>query len=86
MKKMTRKYHYVYVDPAGTPECRYLLCPNCGEMLQPADVEAFSSCPYCNTHLTLSNDLENFILSPVISSWLKELRRHANGNDGIHFY
>lgn len=83
---MKTKYHYLYADPAGKPESRCLICPKCGEMLIPVDIEEFSSCPYCNTHLTFSGDLENFILSPVINGWIREIEHYANENNGFHLY
>lgn len=39
--------------------------------LAPADIEAFSTCPFCNTRLEYSNELEDFILAPLVSQWMK---------------
>ena len=38
-------------------------------MLVPADIETFASCPFCNTHLDYSAELEDFILAPIIARW-----------------
>lgn len=89
MKKRnkTDRYRYVYPDPAGNPEHRFLVCPKCGEMLLPVDIEDFSACPYCGTHLEFSGDLENFILAPVISGWIRTLERQSGvGSDSFHIY
>lgn len=72
------KYKYIHPDPAGNPEEKFLVCPNCGEMLLPADIESFSTCPYCNTKLEFSNDLEDFILSPLISQWIQTIRNRQD--------
>lgn len=57
-------------DPESMPEARYLICPKCREMLAPADIESFATCPFCNTHLEYSNDLEDFILAPLVAQWM----------------
>lgn len=78
----TSKYKYIHPDPAGNPEEKFLVCPNCGETLLPADIESFSTCPYCNTKLEFSNDLEDFILSPLISHWIQAVRnRQESGRE-----
>jgi hypothetical protein len=72
MKKLNPpKYRFTCPDPASLPETRYLICPNCHETLAPADIEAFSTCPFCNTRLEYSNELEDFILAPLVSQWMK---------------
>jgi len=84
-KDFVSKYHYIYPDPAGNPESKFLVCPNCGEMLLPADVESFSSCPYCNAHLEFSSDLEDFILSPLVSQWVQMTEnRQATGKESYY--
>lgn len=49
-----------------------LICPNCFEKLQPADVETYPYCPYCNYRLPVDDQLEEFILEPVIHSWVSK--------------
>ena len=43
-----RKEPIYRTDPQGHP---VLICPNCFEKIQPADVEAYPFCPYCNYRL-----------------------------------
>ncbi len=49
-----------------------LNCPGCGERLNSADIENFSRCPFCDRILPQNNDLEDFVLDPVISVWLRK--------------
>lgn len=70
MKNLNPKYHFLRPNPDSMPEARYLICPNCREMLAPADIEAFATCPFCNTHLEYSNELEDFILAPLVAQWM----------------
>ncbi len=64
------KYTYMRPAPDTMPETRFLICPKCSEMLVPADIESFSTCPFCNTHLEYSSDLEDFILAPLVAQWM----------------
>ena len=50
---------------------RKLICPQCGESLVRADVEAFSACPYCSCRFEPSAELEDFILEPEVDSWMR---------------
>ena len=49
-----------------------LRCPQCHEELNPADVENYSCCPFCNALLPQDDDMEDFVLDPVISHWLRK--------------
>ena len=49
----------------------YILCPKCSERLYPADIESFRQCPYCSFVLPPSQQLEDFVLSPLIRQWSK---------------
>ena|GEM_PF-1595133 len=51
-------------------------CPNCGEKLQPVDLESFPNCPYCNFEFTQDNALEDFVLSPLIKRWLRTMHQN----------
>ena len=51
-------------------------CPNCGEKLQPVDLESFPNCPYCDFEFTKDNALEDFVLSPVIKRWLRSQQQN----------
>lgn len=50
---------------------RRLVCPKCGELLGRADVEGFSSCPFCMFRFEQVPELEDYILEPEVDSWLK---------------
>ena len=49
-----------------------LTCPGCREELEAADVEAYPRCPFCNRALPSDDLLEDFILDPVISGWVRK--------------
>ena len=51
-------------------------CPQCGEKLQPVDLETFPQCPYCNFEFTKDNALEDFVLSPLIKRWLRTIQQN----------
>ncbi len=48
-----------------------LRCPHCGEYLQPADLETFSHCCYCNGKIENSPELEDFIIDPLVRQWVE---------------
>ncbi len=84
MKKLNPpKYRFTCPDPASLPETRYLICPNCHETLAPADIEAFSTCPFCNTRLEYSNELEDFILAPLVSQWMKAANASVHSRSNL---
>jgi uncharacterized CHY-type Zn-finger protein len=64
-----RKQPIYRTDSQGHP---VLICPNCFEKIQPADVEAYPYCPYCNYRLPSDDQLEDFILGPVVSTWVSK--------------
>ena len=51
-------------------------CPQCGEKLQPVDLESFPNCPYCNFEFTRDDALEDFVLAPVIKRWLRNMHQN----------
>ena len=51
-------------------------CPKCGEKLQPVDLESFPRCPYCDFEFTRDNALEDFVLSPIIKRWLRNVNQN----------
>lgn len=51
---------------------KVLVCPGCLETLTQVDIEAFSSCPYCNHQFERSFELEDFILRPVVEHWMEQ--------------
>ena len=45
-------------------------CPYCGEVLEGADLEMFLACPYCGGILEDNDDLQKFLLSPAVQTWV----------------
>ena len=64
---------------AGNDDGGKLRCPNCGEMLDPADLEAFHRCSFCNWKFEDSEQLDDFILSPVVQNWMGNCQRNFPG-------
>ncbi len=64
-----KKQDYIIKNAGGRLE---LHCPRCGEELIAADVENFPRCPFCNQELIQDNMLEDFILDPVITTWVRK--------------
>lgn len=50
---------------------RFLTCPVCGEMLVQPDLETFSRCPYCDHVFKKDQALEDFLLEPTVSAWVR---------------
>lgn len=46
-----------------------IACPECGEILSPADIEGFWKCPYCNFSFDRDALLEDFVASPLLQRW-----------------
>ncbi len=61
----------VFENPAMFSNDRKLICPQCGEFLVRADIEAFSACPYCSYRFEPSTELEDYILEPEVDNWMK---------------
>ena len=53
-----------------------ILCPGCGERLQPVDLESCPRCPYCDVEFASDPALEDFVLSPFIRRWLRNLQQN----------
>jgi len=66
---------------------RVLLCPDCGENLSRYDINFFSSCPYCQFVLPINDDIEDYLLDPVIENWIRleenQLSIPSESNVGI---
>lgn len=60
------KYHFKRLDEINE---RVLVCPKCCEILYRTDIEHFSSCPYCSQSLEMTEELEDFLLEPIIEGW-----------------
>jgi uncharacterized protein with PIN domain len=48
-----------------------LRCPHCGEYLEPADLETFALCSYCNGKIENSPELEDFVIDPLVRQWVE---------------
>ena len=46
-----------------------LICPACGESLSRQDVESYVRCPYCDHQFALNEEMEDFLLQPVVDNW-----------------
>ncbi len=55
----------------------HLICPGCMELLAREDIEGFGRCPYCDHRLQPSDDLEDFLLTPVVEQWIQHARRET---------
>lgn len=71
--KNTKQYDFKSVNSYQPPATdRKLLCPKCSEKLNQADVENYSRCPFCNYRFELNVELEDFILEPIVSNWMRQ--------------
>ncbi len=59
-------------NPEMVAQDRVLVCPNCREELARADIESFPRCPFCDYPLGNSRELEDFILEPLVDSWMRQ--------------
>ena len=50
---------------------RVLVCPVCREVLMRADIEGFSSCPFCSYKFENTYELEDFIMEPLVDNWVR---------------
>ena len=54
---------------------KVLTCANCDEFLYFVDVQHYSACPYCDAPLHMDDELEEYILRPVIDDWVYSYSR-----------
>ena len=47
-----------------------VFCPGCAEMLTREDLEDYAECPYCSHEFEFDDELEDFLLQPVVEQWL----------------
>jgi len=59
---------YVFKRLGGVSE-RVLLCPECHESICRLDIEHFNACPYCASRLEMTDELEDFLLEPIVEGW-----------------
>ena len=57
----------------------YLVCPQCGEELQPADLEGFSRCPYCDHRFESDSRIDDFVVSPLVRHYVGQAHRRFPG-------
>jgi hypothetical protein len=69
----------------GDNNTRVLICPNCDEYLMYADIEIFRACPFCNKKLQQTGELEDFILEPIVQSWVDKCISSSPDKNIIHF-
>ena len=65
---MTRKQeekHEFFYSEAG----RRLVCPECSQLIAPADIEMYPACPYCNTAIPQDGEIEDFSIDPLVRHW-----------------
>ena len=56
-----------------------LICPQCGEKLQPADLEGFSRCPYCDYSFGSDSRIDDFVVSPLVRNYIGQVHRRFPG-------
>ena len=59
---------------------KWLLCPHCNEENSNYDVEIYAKCPFCNGELEKTNELEDFILEPLVAQWEYQCSMDINAN------
>ena len=62
---------------------KYLICPQCLEMLVQIDIENYSCCPFCEYHFELSYELEDFLLKPVVDHWIRKETQNRDFNHSM---
>lgn len=50
---------------------KLLVCPQCFEMLEQSDIEHYSCCPYCDHKFDMDAEIEDFLLQPLVESWVR---------------
>ena len=62
------------MEMKNNPDKPFLLagkfCPECSEEINPEDLEMFPRCPFCNHLFQDENQLEDFVLRPVLQRWV----------------
>ncbi len=64
---MTMKYKFASNEEVAG---RFIRCPRCNELLSPADIESYLSCPYCSLPLERNVEMDDFVMDPMVQNWL----------------
>jgi len=64
---MKKKYSFKRLD---WKHDKILVCPSCVETLYRNDIEHFQKCPYCDCIIELNNEIEDYLLKPVVDKWI----------------
>lgn len=63
---------------------KMLVCPQCFETLGQHDIESFNCCPYCDFKFEMNQQIEDYLLKPLVDSWVrKETQRPIFGGDVV---
>ena len=65
IEKLDLKNKFKYMEQ----QHKVLTCSNCDEFLYLVDIQHYSMCPYCDAPLHMDEELEEYILKPVIEHW-----------------
>jgi len=58
---------------------KMLICPKCFELLFRDDFEHFACCPYCDSPIEISDEIEDYLLKPVVDNWVSIQNRTPPG-------
>ena len=74
--KSVKKYEFKKLKNSSD---MILICPVCYEFLFRDDFEHFACCPYCNAPIEISDEIEDYLLKPVVDSWISNQNRAFPG-------
>ena len=75
---MDSEKKYEFKSLKNSPD-KILICPKCFELLLRDDIEHFASCPYCNSPIEISDEMEDYLLKPVVDNWISDQNRAFSG-------
>lgn len=70
MSENNKKYEFT--NSNSLQPQKFLICPQCREYITQIDIENFSACPFCNYRLNRNNELEDFVLQPLVERWAEQ--------------
>lgn len=59
---------------------KILICPTCFEFLFRDDFEHYARCPYCDAPIEISDEIEDYLLKPVVDNWISNQNRTFQNN------